>query len=91
VTVSDAPTLILAGELDILTPPDWGYEAARTLNRSRVISIPYGFHSETTNWDGDGCAMSLAVRFFSSPDEMIADTSLAPCIEARAEPAFITR
>lgn len=91
VTVSDAPTLILAGELDILTPPDWGYEAARTLNRSRVISIPYGFHSETTNWDGDGCAMSLAVRFFSTPDEMIADTSLAPCIEARAEPAFITR
>lgn len=91
ITTSDAPTLILAGELDALTPPAWGYDAARTLSRSRVIVLPGGFHTESTQWDGDGCAMSLAVRFFSSPDEMIADTSPAPCIEARAEPAFITR
>ena len=91
ITTSDAPTLILAGELDVLTPPAWGYDAARTLSRSRVIVLPGGFHTESTQWEGDGCAMSLAVRFFSSPDEMIADTSLAPCIEARANPAFITR
>lgn len=91
ITTSDAPTLILAGELDVLTPPVWGYDAARTLNRSRVIVLPGGFHTESTQWDGDGCALSLAVRFFSSPDEMIADMSPAPCIEARANPAFITR
>lgn len=91
VTISDAPTLILAGELDALTPPAWGYDAASTLSRSRVIVIPGGFHTESTQWDGDGCAMSLAVRFFSSPDEMIDDTSSVPCIEARANPAFITR
>lgn len=87
-TVSSAPTLILAGELDALTPPRWGYEAAQILSQSRVISIPYGFHTETTNWDGDGCAMSLAARFFSSPEAMLSETTVPSCIVRRGPPDF---
>ena len=87
-TVSSAPTLILAGELDALTPPRWGYEAAQILSQSRVISIPYGFHTETTNWDGDGCALSLAARFFSSPEAMLSETTVPSCIERRGPQDF---
>ncbi len=90
-TVSEAPTLILAGELDALTPPSWAYEAARGLERSRVIILPAGFHTETTNWDGDGCALSLAARFFSSSGEMLGETGPPTCVEARSAPEFELR
>ena len=90
-TVSEAPTLILAGELDALTPPSWSYEAARGLERSGVIILPAGFHTETTNWDGDGCALSLAARFFSSSGEMLGETGPPACVEARSAPEFELR
>jgi pimeloyl-ACP methyl ester carboxylesterase len=90
-TVSSAPALILAGELDALTPPAWGYQATQGLERSRVITLPAGFHTETTNWDGDGCALSLAARFFSSSDEMLEETGPPACVEARSAPEFERR
>lgn len=88
-TVSDTPTLILAGELDALTPARWGRDAARTLRRSRVIELPYGFHTEATNWDGDGCALSLAARFFDAPDALLNDRSSPACVTARTPPRLI--
>lgn len=87
-TVSDAPTLILAGEVDALTPPSWGFQAADGLARSKVIILPAGFHTESTNWDGDGCALSLAARFFSSSDEMLGEVGAPACVEARSAPQF---
>lgn len=89
-TVSVSPTLILAGELDALTPPVWAYEASRTLSRSRVIVLPSAFHTETTNWDGDGCAMALAAEFFASPEQVLSQTVDPPCVEARTPPDFVT-
>jgi pimeloyl-ACP methyl ester carboxylesterase len=87
-TLSDAPTLILAGEFDVLTPPGWGMDAAQTLSRSRVITIPGGFHTETTNWDGDGCAMSLAAAFFARPNAIVDSSASPACIAERTYPAF---
>lgn len=89
-TFSAIPTLILAGELDALTPPRWGVQAAQTLSASRLISIPGGFHSETTNWSGDGCAMSLAVAFFENPQSLLESPREPDCIEARRYPRFVT-
>jgi pimeloyl-ACP methyl ester carboxylesterase len=88
-TLSDVPTLILAGEFDVLTPPAWGIEAARTLSRSRVITLPAGFHTETTSWDGDGCAMSLAAAFFARPDAILDGEVPPDCIAERAYPEFV--
>jgi pimeloyl-ACP methyl ester carboxylesterase len=88
-TLADAPTLILAGELDALTPTRWGRDAARTLGRSRVIELPYGFHTETTNWSGDGCALSLAARFFEAPDSLLGDRAAPECVAARTLPPLI--
>ena len=88
-TLSDVPTLILAGEFDVLTPPAWGIETAQSLSRSRVITIPVGFHTETTNWDGDGCAISLAAAFFKRPDALLESEAAPGCIAERAYPEFI--
>jgi pimeloyl-ACP methyl ester carboxylesterase len=88
-TLSDVPTLILAGEFDVLTPPAWGREAAQTLNRSRVITLPAGFHTETTNWDGDGCAMSLAAAFFAQPESVLESQAMPSCVVERAYPEFV--
>ncbi len=87
-TVSDVPALVIAGEFDALTPPRWGAQAAGTLSQSRVITIPAGFHSETTNWGGDGCAMSLAAAFFEAPAALISNASVPECIQARTYPEF---
>lgn len=88
-TRSDVPTLILAGQFDVFTPPTWGIEAAQTLSRSRVITLRGGFHTETTNWDGDGCAMSLAAAFFMRPDALLEREAAPGCIAERAYPEFV--
>jgi len=38
--VSDIPTLLLTGEFDPITPPDWGRQAASTLSRSFFFEFP---------------------------------------------------
>ncbi len=83
-----SPTLVLAGELDILTPPSFGVEAARTLSRARLVLLTAGFHTETTNWGGDGCAMTVAAAFFNAPDALIDTDALPPCLSARSYPLF---
>ena len=63
-------------------------EAAETLSNSRVISIPAGYHTETTNWGGDGCAMSLAGAFMRQemPDPDALDIR---CVSDRTPPDFV--
>jgi len=43
--VSDIPTLILAGALDSITPPEWGRSLAKTLSNSRYLEYPESAHS----------------------------------------------
>lgn len=88
-TVSGVPTLIIAGEYDALTPPRWGRAALATLGNGRLVVIPGGVHTETTNWDGDGCAMSQAAAFFADPDAYLASPTVPGC-EAATEPAGFT-
>ncbi|MEO0614640.1 MAG: alpha/beta hydrolase [Pseudomonadota bacterium] len=88
-TISPIPTLIIAGEYDALTPPAWGFEAAETLSNSRVVVIPAGFHSETTNWGGDGCAMTAAASFFANPMTFLADKAEPACLAQAQGPEFV--
>ncbi|WP_323761928.1 alpha/beta hydrolase [Maricaulis sp.] len=89
-TRSAVPTLIIAGEYDVLTPPRWADDAARFLDRARVVVIPDGFHGETTNWGGDGCAMSLAAAFFDDPATIV-DAPSAECLTGGQPPEFVVR
>jgi pimeloyl-ACP methyl ester carboxylesterase len=61
---SNIPTLILAGQYDPGTPPEWGKLAAITLTNSRFFELPGMSHIPTF---GSCCAQELAVAFFDDP------------------------
>lgn len=42
---TDRPVLIVGGELDPVTPPRYGREAAKHMSESRLVLIPRGHHS----------------------------------------------
>ena len=46
---SDIPTLILAGALDSVTPPEWGRALAKELTNSRYLEYPDAAHSVLTS------------------------------------------
>lgn len=46
---SDIPTLILAGALDSVTPPEWGRSAAQQLTNSSYLEYPTAAHSVLTS------------------------------------------
>ncbi len=61
---SDIPTLILAGEYDPDTPPNWGKLAAQTLPKSYFFQFPAMTHLPAF---GSVCAQGLIVAFFDNP------------------------
>lgn len=58
---SDAPALILSGEVDPATPPSWGEEAARGLRNSRHVVMPGIAHAPFPQ-----CAVNLMTAFVSA-------------------------
>lgn len=78
---SDAPVLILSGELDPVTPPRWGEHAARTLTGSRHLVVPGAAHGAL----GAGCAPRLIAEFLDTADPGALDAS---CLEGIGRPAF---
>jgi len=63
---SDVPTLILAGEMDVLCPPAWARDAASTLTNVHLFEIPGFAHSPTF---GGQCPASLALQFLADPSK----------------------
>ena len=61
---SNIPTLILAGQLDSMTPTAWAQEAAETLSNSYLYEIPGFGHSPTFSGP---CPASLALQFLKDP------------------------
>jgi len=84
----DYPVLLIAGEYDVNTPPRWATQAAETLENATVITITGGFHSESTNWGGDGCAMSLVDAFFEEPASDATASPAAACLANQRAPTF---
>ncbi|HEX5479034.1 MAG TPA: alpha/beta hydrolase [Dehalococcoidia bacterium] len=81
---SDIPTLVLAGEYDPVTPPDWGKLAAKTLSHSYFFQFPASGHGEL--FGRRDCAIALAATFLDDPSQA-PDGS---CVSSIAEPAFLT-
>ncbi len=84
----DYPVLVLAGEYDVLTPPEWGARLLSGHANAQLITIPAGFHGVTTNWNGTGCAMSVAAAFLAAPDEFRENETALECVGREPYPDF---
>ncbi len=62
--VSDIPTLILEGELDPVTPPEYGQLVASRLSNAYFFEFPgFGHAGESTS----ECALSITAEFIEDP------------------------
>jgi pimeloyl-ACP methyl ester carboxylesterase len=61
---SDVPALVLAGQLDPVTPPDYGRMAVSTLGRSTFLLFPATGHGVVTR----ECAMRITAAFLDQPE-----------------------
>jgi pimeloyl-ACP methyl ester carboxylesterase len=61
---SHLPTLVLAGEFDPITPPDWGSLVAGSLSHAYFYEFPGNGHWVTRS---SGCALALALAFWEHP------------------------
>jgi len=62
---SSAPTLLMSGGYDWLTPPSWGRDAAKHLSLSRHVIFRSQGHGVSAQ---DPCAARLRDEFIDSPD-----------------------
>jgi pimeloyl-ACP methyl ester carboxylesterase len=67
-----APTLLLAGAVDPITPPNWAADLAAKLPRSRLVVQAGASHDSDEGW----CALGLIGEFVARPDALL-DTSCA--------------
>ena len=63
--VTEKPVLLLAGELDAVTPVQWAQEMHDYLPASRLVIVPGGGHGVSVT---DACTMIIARRFLEEPD-----------------------
>jgi pimeloyl-ACP methyl ester carboxylesterase len=61
---SDVPTLILAGEGDPITPPEWGRRVAEDLSHAYFYEFPGSGHWVARS---SSCAMQMALTFWENP------------------------
>lgn len=80
---SDAPTLLLSGELDPVTPPAWGERVAARLGNARHYTAPGQSHALL----GRGCVDKLIARFVAEPDFQGLE---ADCLEDMGPMPFFT-
>ena len=81
------PVLLISGERDPATPPDWAEAIARRSPRARNIVLPGGGHVVDGMEGLDTCLDPMIARFLENPDAAQLDTS---CVAAMHPPAFMT-
>lgn len=80
--VSDAPTLLLSGALDPVTPPSWGDQVAAHLSRSRHIVMPNTGHGVIAT----GCGQRLVEAFIEQGAVEGLDDG---CVGRQTRPPFV--
>jgi pimeloyl-ACP methyl ester carboxylesterase len=83
---SNAPVLIFSGNMDPVTPPNYGEEVAKHLRNSRHIIIAEAGHGVDGLKD-PGCVDRIAIEFLDKGDAKNLDVS---CIERMSPPPFAT-
>jgi pimeloyl-ACP methyl ester carboxylesterase len=71
---SQVPALLLAGEFDPVTPPEWAELAVRTLPNGQVFEFPAIGHGVL---DSHECAVTLVRGFFDDPQDSPVPACLA--------------
>jgi pimeloyl-ACP methyl ester carboxylesterase len=79
---SDAPVLMLSGEVDPASPHWLGEEVARHLPNSLQVTIPYGGHSYFSE-----CISSITAEFISKGTVRGLNSS---CLKGTRRPPFVT-
>jgi pimeloyl-ACP methyl ester carboxylesterase len=79
----DVPALILSGDLDPVTPPEWGELTARELSSSRHVVVPGAAHGVSVV----GCVPRLIREFLETRDASGLDLG---CLAHSTRPAFFT-
>ncbi|WP_414640668.1 alpha/beta hydrolase [Archangium sp.] len=80
---SDAPVLLLSGELDPVTPPSWGDDAKKTLTHSLHVTLPGVGHGTSSI----GCARALMEDFVNRGS---VEGLASKCGEGLKRPPFFT-
>jgi pimeloyl-ACP methyl ester carboxylesterase len=75
---SDAPTLVLSGEVDPVTPPRWGEHVLAHLPNGRHLVVPGAGHGTTSS----PCVLEIVGAFLDGLDP---DTT---CLESERRPPF---
>jgi pimeloyl-ACP methyl ester carboxylesterase len=78
---SAVPTLVLSGELDPVTPPEWGESVLPHLTNSKHIVVPATGHGAIMT----GCGMRIAHAFIEAASVDGLDTS---CLRSLKRPPF---
>ncbi|TYP87568.1 alpha/beta hydrolase [Blastococcus xanthinilyticus] len=78
---SEIPALVLAGELDPITPPSWGEELAEQLPNSYLVRFPSTGHGVLPSRD---CAVRIAEDFLDDPRS----EPETGCVDEVEPPAF---
>ena len=84
---SNAPMLIFSGNMDPVTPPEYGEEVAKYLPNSRHVIIPEAGHGVDGMTD-PGCIDRIAIEFLDRGDAKNLDVS---CIRGMKPPPFATK
>lgn len=79
---SDVPALVLAGEYDPITPPNWGRMAVETLSNAYFYEFSGNGHWVTRS---SSCARQMAFEFWEQPGE----TPDSECMEAGGGITFV--
>jgi len=79
---SDIPTLILAGEYDPITPPEWGQAVAADLPNSTYLVFPGVGHGASLAGE---CPISVMESFWADP----ASEPRVGCIATMGSPEFV--
>jgi pimeloyl-ACP methyl ester carboxylesterase len=79
---SDAPVLLLSGEVDPASPHWLGVEVARQLSNSRQVTIPHGGHDYFSD-----CISGITAAFISKGSAQGLNTS---CVDGTRRPPFVT-
>jgi alpha-beta hydrolase superfamily lysophospholipase len=77
-TFGDYSTLVLAGQFDTATPPEWSEYAASILPNAQLVHIPNAAHSILGN--NGPCPTDIASQFLDAPGQPVD----ASCTDAMA-------
>lgn len=84
---SSAAVLLVSGEMDPVTPPEWAEEIVGQLSRARHLVLPEGGHIPDGLTGLETCLDPLMIAFLDHGDPHRLD---AACIEAMAPPDYST-